>query len=288
MNAAFKTSVCSLVVALALPFIAAADVPSQIQISPDGTFTASGITVYQKAGNNFFSRATWGQAFVRVTVLTNGSTTVLKSHGEQGRISDISEKDPLDVTGTINFSSDGLTVLASQIRDNQLLLAPKTLSGTVKSVGTNSFVLTNKTFGSTTVTLSPGGQITKGVRTIYISDLVVGDTVLSTEGTYDYNTSTLTASSVTVYQDKAMFVGKNFDGKLKSVAGTQLPTTVVITVGSTDYTVFLPANASILKNNKAATTLSRFVVGDSVRFYGSIRQTNFTQVDTSILRDLNF
>jgi len=54
------------------------------------------------------------------------------------------------------------------------------------------------------------------------------------------------------------------------------------------YTVYLAKGASVLKKNRAAATLGRFVVDDTVRFYGAVRQTNFTEVDAEIVRDLNF
>lgn len=290
MRSSLTLSACTLALVVAVPFIAAADTLSELRITPDGAFTATGITVYQKAGRNFFTRATWGQAFIRVTVLTNASTTVVKNHGEAGAVEDINEQDTLDVVGTLSLSGDSVNIIAKNIRDYQLLSAPKTLSGSVKSVdaGATSFVLSNSTFATTTVQLAGGAQITKGARTIFLPDLAVGDKILSAAGTYDYTTNTLSASSVSVYQEKSVFTPKNFQGTLKSLTATQLPTTAVVAVGTTDYTVYLPAGATILKNNKSAATLSRFVVGDTVRFYGAIRQTNLTEVDADIFRDLNF
>ena len=91
-----------------------------------------------------------------------------------------------------------------------------------------------------------------------------------------------------VYQDKAVFKAQNFQGTLKSLSGTALPASAVITVGKSDYTVYLPASAKVMSKNRAATTLQRFTAGDTVRFYGSIRQTNLQEIDAEILRNLNF
>lgn len=91
-----------------------------------------------------------------------------------------------------------------------------------------------------------------------------------------------------MYQDKSIFVERNFQGTLKSVSTVVLPATLVVTVGATDYTVYLADSSSVLRNNRKPTTLSRFVVGDTVRFYGAIRETNFEEIDAEVVRDLNF
>lgn len=290
MTQTLKLTGCGALLALVLPFAVSADTISNLTITKDGVFNGQGLTVFQKAGTTFFTRATWGQAFVRITILTNASTKVTKSHGEAATVADINEKDVLDVTGKLNFGGDVITINASEIRDDELQTASKELSGTIKSVsGTgDSFVITDKNYGVTTVRLAQGGQITKGARTIFIPDLSAGDKVLSAEGTYDYTSQTLTASYVNVYQDKSIFTSRNFQGTLKSISGTDLPTTVVVTVGGTDYTVYLDKNAEVMKKNRSSALLSRFVVGDTVRFYGAIRQTNFSEVDAEVIRDLNF
>ena len=119
-------------------------------------------------------------------------------------------------------------------------------------------------------------------------DITAGDKILSVAGLYDYPSNTLTASNVEVFQSKTIFKPRNFEGTLKSISGTTLPVSLVVTVGSTDYTIYLNEKASVLKNNKKPTTLTRFVVGDTVRAYGSIRETNLTEIDAEIVRDTNF
>jgi hypothetical protein len=282
----------ALLVSLALfaPLLASADIASDVHFATDGTFTATNLTVFQKAGHNFYVRATWGQAFIRITVITNSSTVVTKAHGEPATVDDIQEGDVFDLTGALNFGGDTISINAKTIQDSALQSSGKTLSGSVKSVGADgtSFVLSNGTFGTTTIRMGEGATITKGARTIFIPDLAVGDKVLSAVGTYDYTSNTLTASSVSIYQTQSIFVAKNFQGTLKSLSGTTLPVTAVVTVSGKDYTVFVPAGTPILNSAKAPASLSRFVVGDTVRFYGSIRQTDFSQVDAQVLRDLNF
>ncbi|MDO8522298.1 MAG: hypothetical protein Q7S08_03360 [bacterium] len=266
--------------------------PSDIHITPDGKFSATNVVVYQKAGtSNFFSRVTWGSAYVRVTVLAHDDTAVTKAHGEPATVNDIREGDVLDVEGKLSSGEGALTIYATRIRDTSLQVESKTLSGIAVSTspGNSSLVLSNTIFGATTtVMLSASTTIQKGVRTISLSDISPGDKILSVSGTYNYAKNIFLASLIEVYQDKSIFVPRNFQGTLKNVSATVLPATLTVTVGTTDYTVYLASSSSVLRNNKKPSTLSRFVVGDTVRFYGGIRQTNFSEIDAEIVRDLSF
>ena len=164
----------------------------------------------------------------------------------------------------------------------------KTIAGTVATLNRDlgTLTLTDKKLGA--ITVVPPDTITKGARTIVPAELAVGDKVLSASGTFDYSTKTFSASAMEIYQTKSIFVAQNFQGTLKSLSGTALPVSAVITVGTKDYTVYFAAGASIMNKNKAATSLQRFTVGDTVRFYGSIRPTNLSEIDATALRNLNF
>jgi hypothetical protein len=281
-------TIVALAIALATAPLAAS-ASSDLHMLPSGSIVATDILVYQKAGTNLFCRATWGSAFFRFVVLTNASTTVLKDHGEKATVADIKENDRISLTGSLENGADSMTIIASAIQDSALQKADKTVSGTISSVdySAQTFTLTDKVLGKITVAVS-GVDIIKGARTIAMGDVAVGDKIISASGTYDYSTDTLTASSVEVYQDKSVFTPRNFEGSLKSISGTSLPVTLVVSVGSTDYTVYVPVGSAVLKSSRATATLSRFLVGDTIRFYGTIRTTNLTQVDAEVIRDLNF
>ena len=174
------------------------------------------------------------------------------------------------------------------MRDLSLNVESKNISGTVKTLNAplNTLTLTDKKLGAITVVASY--NIQKGARTISVGELAVGDKILSASGSFDYSTKTFTASAMEVYQDKSVFKAQNFQGTFKSLSGTVLPVSAVIAVGKTDYTVYLPASATVMSKNKAATTLQRYTAGDTVRFYGAIRQTNLQEIDASIIRNLAF
>ncbi len=276
-------------VALSLvPALVSADVVSELHILPSGAFSAKNLTVIQKSNSTLFCRATWGFAFIRITVITNASTTVTKNHGEIATVGDVSTGDIIDIEGTFPTASETVTVQASSIRDQALERESKTFSGTIQSIDPSlaSFTLLNKS--ATTSIVLTGAGIKKGVRTIAPNELAAGDKILSASGTYDYPSNTLTATAVEVFQNKAIFAPKNFQGTLKSISGTTLPTTLIITVDGTDYTAYLSASTGVLNNAKKPAKLVRFAAGDTVRIYGATRESNLSEIDAEVLRDLNF
>ena len=283
-------TVCA-VVFLVFAFPAhAANPPSEISIKPDGTFFATNVVVMQKsekAGTNLFSRVTWGSVFLRITVLAS-SAKITKNNGGSATVEDIQIGDILDVEGTLAPGADTLLINATSIRDLSLNIESKNISGIIKTLNAtlNTLTLMDKKLGAITV-VAPY-NIQKGARTISAGELVVGDKVLSASGSFDYSTKTFTAENMEVYQDKSIFKAQNFQGTLKSLSGTALPTSAVITVGKTDYTIYLAASAKVMSKNKATTTLQRFTLGDKLRFYGAIRQTNLFEIDAEIIRNLNF
>src|SRR3989344_5787899 len=277
------------VVMSALP-ARAANTPSEISIKPDGTFFATNVVVMQKsekAGTNLFSRVMWGSVFLRITVLAS-SAKITKNNGGGAAVEDIQVGDILSVKGTLAPGADSLGINALEVRDLSLNVETKNISGVIKTLNVtlNNFTLTDKKLGSITV-VAPY-NIQKGARVISAGELAVGDKILSASGSFDYLAKTFTASDMEVYQDKSIFKAQNFQGTLKSLSGTALPTSAVITVGKTDYTVYLAASAKVMSKNRAATTLQRFTIGDMVRFYGSIRQTNLQEIDAGLIRNLAF
>lgn len=276
---------------LALPAFAASD--SDLHIAPNGRLSAQNVVVQQKSGANLFCRAIWGSAFVRIVVLTapgGVAASIAKNHGEAATIDDIREGDILNIEGMLTTAADSLVINAIKVTDLSLNQETKKVSGTVRApdYGRSTFALTDKTFGAVMIVANSGTAITKGARSIAFSDIAAGDKALSASGTYDYASKTLNASAIEIYQDKSIFIAKNFSGTLKSISGSALPASVVVTVGKTDYTVYLGTSARVYSKNYAAVGLSRYAPGDSVRFYGSIRQTDFGEIDATVIRDLAF
>lgn len=275
-------------VALLAPGLASA--ASEFHVSSKGDISATGLVVMQKAGTSLYARATWEDSYIRVVITTNAGTTITKNYGEKATVADIEAGHLIDVEGKLVTGSDGITITASKIRDAALVKEAKSFSGSIKRIDTlsQSFVLGDKSLGDVTVVVLPSTPITQGKRQVAFSSLKTGDKVLSTSGTYDYVTKTLSPTGIDLYQSKDVFIAKNFEGTLKGVSGTTLPAQLTVSVAGTDYTIYLSAKSAVLSKNKSATSLRRFAEGDKVRFYGAIRETNLTEVDAEIVRDLNF
>ncbi len=281
------------VFALAIPAVALAAPASEIHITTDGKFVAKNVVVMQKSENGatFFSRVNWGEVFLRITVLAAPSGTaakITKNNGGAATYADVQVGDILNVEGTLSPGADSLLISATSIRDLSLNVETKSISGSIKTLNVplNTITLTDKKLGSVTV-VAPY-NIQKGARTISVGELAVGDKILSASGNFDYSTKTFTASDVEVYQDKSVFKAQNFQGTLKSLSGTTLPMSALISVGKNDYTVYFAAGTSVMSKNKTATTLQRFTIGDTARFYGSVRPTNLQEIDADLIRNLNF
>ena len=231
----------------------------------------------------------WGEIFIRLVVVGDATTKVTKAYGETASMTDIKEKDIIDVEGALASGGSSLVINALSIRDANLVVAGKTLSGVVTATNAASSTITvvDPTLGKTTV-IASNASITKGVRPIQFADTKVGDVVLSAVGSYDYEKKTFTATSISIFQDASIFTARNFEGKLKSVSSTVLPSVLVVTIGATDYSVYVDEKGTVLNSARKPASLSRFVAGDTVRFFGAIRSTNLTEVDAEVLRDLNF
>lgn len=269
-----------------LPTFAAADAISQLSIGSDGTFSGKSITIYQKSGPNLFSRATWGLAFVRITLLTSSSTVVQRAHGGAAAISDISEGDIVDATGTISTGADSLIIHANAIHDDSLGSEGKSVAGIIASLDQNAHTirLTDKKLGALTVVVSSTTSITKGSRYISFADLHAADMITNASGVFDYASNTLSATEVEIYQDPKVFLPQNFQGTIMSIASS----TLSVQIGSSVYTVYLSSSTQILSKSRISTALNRMQPGDVVRFYGSIRSTDLSAIDVLIVRDLNF
>lgn len=270
---------------------AATDVTSELHIAADGTISAKNLYVMQKPGNTaLYARAKWGQTFIRVTVFLSPTTALTRNHGGTLSASDIGEGDLLNVEGSIAIGAEDVVINAKKVRDMSLEREPKTFAGTILSVNQalSSFTLKSPALGNPTIAIATSTVIRKGLRTIMFSEITVGDTVLSASGLYDFKTKILNATSTEIFQTKTVFIPRDFKGTLTAISGTTVPTTLSVTVGTTPYTVYLNENSLLFSKSKTSVALTRFMVGDAVRFHGVIRQTNLREVDADSISDLNF
>jgi hypothetical protein len=195
----------------------------------------------------------------------------------------------LNVDGFLVTGSETMDMRATFIRDLSLENEDGSFSGTVFDAdgGGKVFSLKTKDKRNITVSMDLDTVVKKGNVVINPSKIKTGDIVLGVYGIYHQPSETVKAKNIEIYQDRKVFAPRNFQGKLKSLSGSSLPVNAVVTVGSTDYLVILGEKSQILNNKKVNTKLNRFVEGDTVRFYGTIREGVETTVDAEILRNLD-
>lgn len=260
-----------------------------ISISDKGEVKVKNIVVFQIAGSTFFARTYWDQAFVRWTIRTNKDTNLVKRFGGNAKLSEIAVGDVLNVDGSLLSGADSLNINATFIRDMTLEKEDGSFAGKVTKVdaAASSFVMTADSGQTITVHMGNGVSIKKGVIFIPLSKVNPGDVAIFVSGSYHEPTQTIEATNVEIYQTPELFKAKNYQGTLKSLSGTDLPSTLVVAVGGADYNVVLNGKSQVLSANKKTSKLQRFVVGDKVRFYGSIREAEQTTIDAEVIRNLD-
>lgn len=262
---------------------------SEIHVTKGGKASISSAKIMQTAGNTFYARLYWGDAFVRFTIKTNSTTKFLRGTGEGTTIAEIKDGDLVDVSGELQSQSDTLTIIASSVKNSSVQKEQSVISGTVTSVDLTArqFTLNNKERGVVTVHVATTTVFLKGTRTLDLEHVRIGDRVSKTSGDYDIPSKTLSAQSVTIYVDPALYKPRLFIGKLNETPSSTEATTIKVTISDTLFTVFLNDKTIILRNNRSTTTLQRFVAGDTIRLYGTRREVDEPIIDAEVVRNTN-
>lgn len=280
------------------PMAIAQVLSSEIHVTNDGKVSVSSAKIMQIAGDTFYARLYWGDAFIRFTIRTNSATKFLRGTGEGTTTAEIKEGDLVDVSGELQSQSDTLTINASSVKNSSVQKEKMTLSGTVESINlslrqftlnkyTPRVILLNEGRGVVTVNTATTTMFLKGSRTLDLEHLRVSDRIIKTSGDYDIPSKTLVAESVTTYVDPALFKPRLFIGKLAEAPSSTEATTIKVTASDTLFTVFLNNKTTILRNNRSTTTLQRFVAGDTIRLYGTRREVDDPIIDAEVIRNIN-
>jgi len=273
-----------------VPAFYAQAVSSEIHVTRDGAATISAAKVMQIAGNTFFARLYWGDSFMRFTIRVSSKTKFLRATGDLTTISEIKEGDILDASGALEPQSDTLTLNATQVKNSSVQKEQATLSGTVISVDTSDarlFLLNSKDRGVVTVKTATSTLFYKGSRILDLEHMRAGDRITKVAGDYDLVAKIMVAQSVTAYIDKELFKPRLFVGKLsEKVAATDKPS-MRVAVGKTIYSVILSDKSIVLNSKRGSTTLERFVPGDSIRLYGTMREIDEPIIDAEVVRNMN-
>lgn len=255
-------------------------------IGSDGSVLLRGAKITAMSGATLTVTQTWGSYVATWTIVTDSATELLRRYDGASSISEFSVGDYVAVKGTLDTSVSVPTIKAKVVRDYSIQRKNASFSGTVFSVASSSFVLATASRGNITVNVDANTVIKEGGASTTFAAIQVGKRITLASGLFNNLTNTLQATKVDIYQNKALLAKRTFEGTLKSLtASATPPTTLVLTVGATDFSVNVPLGISIIGQNWLALPLSSFVVGDKVRVYGAVRPENTTIIDASIVRD---
>lgn len=260
---------------------------SEVHITKDGIATMNSVTVMQQAGPTFYTRLYWGDSFVRVLVKTNNNTKFFRSTGEPTTILEISNGNLLDIVGELESGTNGLTLVASIVKNSSVQKQQASFTGKVTNVdlALRQFVLDAKVIGLVTVQASSTTVFTKGSRTLDLEHVKVGDTIIKASGDYDLSTKILQADSVKTFVDPNFYKPKTFEGKLVEVISTTSPASLKVSFSGINYLVNLNDKTLILNKARNSVSLSRFVVGDAIRVYGAIQEVDEPIINSEIVRN---
>ena len=254
---------------------------SEINIDKAGKVSIVGAKVMQFAGSTIYTRVIWDNSFVRLIIKTNSATSMTRFFGEDIKLSDVSVGNYISVDGALESGADSLSVIANSLTNLSDRTKQDGFSGIITAIDPSlkNFTFYTKSQGFIKANISTNTSIILGSRTVDAAHLKLGDKIISTTGTFDYTTKTLDAQSMEIYIDTSIFKPRNYSGALKVAPGRDLPTTMVVTIKSTDYLVKLNADTQIINNRRKPLELSRFIVGDSIVFYGAIQENDSPIMD---------
>ncbi|MFZ2621327.1 MAG: DUF5666 domain-containing protein [Minisyncoccia bacterium] len=262
---------------------------SGINVTKDGLANITDTKVMMIAGSTLYTRMYWGEAYVRLLIRTNKNTKFFRGTGEPTTIGEISEGDYLDVSGQLDGSST-LTLTATSVKNSSVQKKQNTFSGKVLSVDLsgNRFVLNEKSGNIITVVATSTTRFVKGNRVLDLAHIIPGDTITKVAGDYNITTKTIVADSVVIYVNLDDYKPKNFQGILKGVDGTTIPTSITVLIDGKLYTVNITSKTNILNKNRGSVSLNRFVIDDIIRIYGAVREVDEPIIDeVLIVRNLN-
>jgi hypothetical protein len=260
----------------------------EAHIGSDGSVLIRGAKVTAISGSVLTVTQTWGSYISTWTVNVDPSTELIRRYGGASSLSEFSIGDFIAVKGALDTTKVSSTITAKVIRDYSIQKENANFSGSVQSVNAvnQSFVLSTPNRGNQTIFVSSSTVVKQGGATTTFAALSVGQKITRASGVWNNLTNTMQSEKVDIYQNNALLNKRTFEGTLKSMsATTTLPTTFVLTVGATDFTVNVPLGISVLNKNWLTTPLSTFVIGDKVRVYGAVQPANTSVIDASVVRD---
>jgi hypothetical protein len=253
--------------------------PSELHVAKDGKVSVEGAKVTAVSGNTISVLLSWGGANLAGNVQTDANTKFVREKNGGSSLAEIVVGDLLSIRGTLVSLSGQASLAASMVKDWSIREVSN-FSGTVASIDLNAktFVLA-KTDGNVTVSVAGSAKFLRGKNAMAFADLRVNDKV-AVKGVLNRTTNTVAASSIVAKAPEPRI----FEGKVKSVASSTLPTTMVVTVGNVDHTVRVAADTSLLNKLWLRLGISGIAAGDTVRIYGA--EAADGSIDATVIRDV--
>jgi len=257
-------------------------------IDRDGNISVHQAKIMQVSGTTFYARYYVGLAFIRILIKTNPTTDIRRKFGDRIMVNQIQADDIINLEGKIENGADSLSLVASKIVNFSNEKEITSFRGTIteKGPGDGSFVLTTDNQNQIQINTGTTTQIRKGNRIISPDLVRNGDRVTDTVGTFDHASKNLDANVVVIYTDMKVYQPRNFEGTLKNLS-VGSPTTLVLNIEGKDYSVILQDKAEILNKAKKTVSIKRYLEGDTVRVYGTIREAEEPIIDVEVVRNVS-
>jgi signal peptidase I len=262
--------------------------PIALTITDQGSVSIDGVQVDEFVGTSFYAHVYFGDALLKLTVRTSPATIFTNHFDKTVTFDQISVGDYVSIVGSFVAGTGSFDVQATSLKDWSNQITATQWSGTVvgQATSTPGFILNTKS-GSVQIAVNAATKIVKGSLLVSLSDVHDGDTIVFAQGQYNKANNTLAATSVKIYQDMSVFLPKNYQGTLKTLDTSTSPATIVVTVNGKDYAIAPKSDFTVLSNAKKPANLARFLVGDTVRVYGAIRETSQGTIDAEVFRDID-
>lgn len=260
-----------------------------VSIDADGKTTVAGLKVVQIAGPTLFTRMTWGDAYVRLTVKAGEKTEILRGTGEKTTVSEIVVGDVLNIDGVLESGGNTMTLIPKKIIDISIQKNQAVMSGTVTNVNISDnkvYFLTKKN-EVVTMLASSTILVQKGSRLIAPTSIVAGDKLTEVVGEYDRSTKTIVANKVTVYLDKSLYKAKQFKAKLVSIPTAENTAQMNVKIAGSTYKVQLSNDTKILNSLGKPTTFNRFDVGDDLVVSGARQESDDLIINATSVKNIS-
>lgn len=263
--------------------------PLEVHIYDNGSVLVHGARIEQIAGNTIYTKVYWGPTFLRLMIRTSEKTQFTKKFGGEIKVTDMQVGDFITIEGDFFSGSVSLDVTARKIKDWSIQTESVEYQGDVVAMSTTTtgFILRTKKLGDIVVVPVSDAQIKLGSLLVKQDRIKVGDKITSAIGTLDHNKKQLSATFVNVYQNMKLFAPRLFEGTLTSVAADKQSLVVSSQKDGKSYTILIGSKTSIVNTAKAPVALRRYVVGDYIRIWGTLRETDYSLVDAEVVRNID-